>query len=386
MQADGGGGAPTVVVYLAVSQSSLPVYKRALMTGVNLYMARALLRERLTGPLVLERSLWAAAFAFVFAPHPAPLMADHHRLLPREPGYWQALALHLTRTALFEMATLAYVADGAPLGHIVRLYGQGAALVNPIARRALRLLSCHAAYSLSLWRIGKPSPLKYAVDTLRILQGLYWERALQLQSFALPDLTRVGLCAATSFALEAALGQSGASPSVRRRAAFLVLSFLTRAFIFDTAPMGLLFSTWFSLQIRQLVRETGLPSLARLLLLRSQPALPLGLAAKPEDNCAFCLEELGHGQVVVLPCGHSHHTDPSEMRWTDTNRRCPICSAPVKLQQEPRWKQWAWAVANFDDKDRPAWYGALRAAHAILDGMLLRSWWWIAECDFAPLE
>lgn len=27
-----------------------------------------------------------------------------------------------------------------------------------------------------------------------------------------------------------------------------------------------------------------------------------------------------------------------------------------------------------------------RAAHAILDSVWLRSWWWIAECDFAPLE
>ncbi len=48
------------------------------------------------------------------------------------------------------------------------------------------------------------------------------------------------------------------------------------------------------------MRETGLPSLARLALHRLPPALPLGQAPKPEDNCAFCLEELGTAPVCLV--------------------------------------------------------------------------------------
>eukprot|EP00668_Euglena_longa_P032852 GGOE01042322.1.p1 GENE.GGOE01042322.1~~GGOE01042322.1.p1 ORF type:complete len:389 (+),score=97.86 GGOE01042322.1:112-1278(+) len=388
MQREAEGAAnlpPGSAVVLFLPSSQLPVYKRALMTGVNLYMARALLREQLTGPDTLERSLWAGSFAFTFAPHPSPLLADSHRLSLLDPNYLHAFNLQLLRSMCFEMATLAYVADTAPLDHIARLYMQGTFLVNPISRRGFRLFSSHLAYTLSLWKRGKPTGLRYLIDTLRILQGLYWERSLQLQSFSVPELGRLALCAGASFLTECVLGQLAPHSPFRRRIAFLVMPFLTRAFIFDQVPIPMLFVNWFSLQFRQLVRETGVPSLARIALQQMPPRLPLGVASKPEDNCAFCLEELGTGEVVLLQCGHAHHTDPSEMRWTDSNRRCPICSMPVKLQ-EPLWKRLLRVVANFDDKDRPVWYGLLRAVHAIVDSLWLRSWWWIAECDFAPLE
>lgn len=46
------------------------------------------------------------------------------------------------------------------------------------------------------------------------------------------------------------------------------------------------------------------------------------------DDCPICLQKLGSGEVVDLPCGHYFHTECIS-KWGEHDHRCPTCRADI---------------------------------------------------------
>jgi hypothetical protein len=261
--------------FLAVPRPSISLTRRAMMTGTNLFFARVFLTGHAQLPSAIDRCLWAPCFSFVFAPHPNPLVHDT-RPLEFNTGYLLDLAWQLFRSMLFEITLVAHIADGTPLESILRLYGSGPFLVNPIVRRAIRLVSMNLTYSINIMRYGQSDEfVAAALDMIRVLVALFRERILQLQHFEPPRLERITLCAFGGYALEFILGYMSPSSLIRRRLSFFLFPFLTRACVYDNVPLSSVLNIVVTLQLRNLIRETGLPSLSRILLQRLKPVLPL---------------------------------------------------------------------------------------------------------------
>ena len=91
-----------VQMVVLVSRTQLPIAKRALMTGVNMFVARALLRERLWSEMPIDRWLWAGCFAFAFAPHPHAILGDTYPFLPTS-QYAGLFLLQMARALCFEV-------------------------------------------------------------------------------------------------------------------------------------------------------------------------------------------------------------------------------------------------------------------------------------------